>query len=143
MEVEPVVFNGVLGGVGSGEGDRCCGRLLHHIAEGAREPEATLVGRRCGCFDEEDVAPDRGVGETGGDPIKLYEYWAAGKQVVSTRIDGMEAWSEVLMLVDESTEAVAAISGLLDGSISLPRPSVPAGRTWRRRSRRISARSCR
>ena len=80
-----------------------------------------------------------GEGETGGDPIKLYEYWAAGKQVVSTRIDGMEAWNDRLLLVDTAMDAAGAIGGLLRGSIVLPQPSVPADRTWQAITNRVIA----
>jgi glycosyltransferase involved in cell wall biosynthesis len=80
-----------------------------------------------------DVAwiPHRvGEGETGGDPIKLYEYWAADRQVVSTRIDGSAAWEPQAHLVSDSKEAAAAISGILEGSLpSLP-TTIPPGRTW-------------
>jgi hypothetical protein len=80
-----------------------------------------------------DVAwiPHRvGEGETGGDPIKLYEYWAADRQVVSTRIDGSEAWSSQVHLVDDATQAAATIRGLLDGDIAPLPTAIPAGRTW-------------
>jgi glycosyltransferase involved in cell wall biosynthesis len=80
-----------------------------------------------------DVAwiPHRvGEGETGGDPIKLYEYWAAGRQVVSTRIDGSEAWSAQVHLVDDAGQAAAAIRGLLAGETARLPTSIPAGRTW-------------
>jgi glycosyltransferase involved in cell wall biosynthesis len=80
-----------------------------------------------------DVAwiPHRvGEGETGGDPIKLYEYWAAGRQVVSTRIDGSEAWSAQVHLVDDADQAAATIRGLLAGGTPRLSTSIPAGRTW-------------
>ena len=80
-----------------------------------------------------DVAwiPHRvGAGETGGDPIKLYEYWAAGRQVISTRIDGSEAWAAQARLVDDAAQAAEAIGGLISGAL-LPLPTtIPAGRTW-------------
>jgi glycosyltransferase involved in cell wall biosynthesis len=71
-----------------------------------------------------------GQGETGGDPIKLYEYWAAGLQVVSTRIDGMDRWSAQVRLVDDAVAAVAAIRGILDGSLERQSTGIPPGRTW-------------
>jgi glycosyltransferase involved in cell wall biosynthesis len=72
-----------------------------------------------------------GAGETGGDPIKLYEYWAAGKDVIATRIDGYDRFADQLALVDSADEAVGALRGLLDGSITLPPPRIPEERTWR------------
>jgi glycosyltransferase involved in cell wall biosynthesis len=68
-----------------------------------------------------------GEGETGGDPIKLYEYWAAGLPVVSTRIDGMQAWADVIALVDDAAEASSAIRRMLDVPIHAP---VPSDREW-------------
>jgi glycosyltransferase involved in cell wall biosynthesis len=71
-----------------------------------------------------------GEGETGGDPIKLYEYWAAGRQVVSTRIDGSEAWTAQAHLVDDAVQAAAAIRGLISGTRAHLPTAIPAGRTW-------------
>lgn len=68
-----------------------------------------------------------GEGETGGDPIKLYEYWAAGKPVVSTPIDGMQRWSTSLSLVSNSTEACRAIRDMLAHPVV---PAVPPDREW-------------
>jgi glycosyltransferase involved in cell wall biosynthesis len=80
-----------------------------------------------------DVAwiPHRvGAGETGGDPIKLYEYWAADRQVVSTRIDGSEAWTEQARLVDGAAQAADAIRGVISGALAPLPTAIPAGRTW-------------
>lgn len=77
-----------------------------------------------------DVAwiPHRvGEGETGGDPIKLYEYWAARKPVVSTPIDGMQRWSASLSLVSDSIEACRAIRDMLADPVV---PPVPPDREW-------------
>jgi glycosyltransferase involved in cell wall biosynthesis len=71
-----------------------------------------------------------GEGETGGDPIKMYEAWAAGRQVITTPIDGIQAWERQLFVVDSADAAVETIGGLLDGTIA-PKPvSVPEERTW-------------
>jgi glycosyltransferase involved in cell wall biosynthesis len=69
-----------------------------------------------------------GEGETGGDPIKLYEYWAAGLHVVSTAIDGLVE-RPGLHLVRDARHAASAISHLMDAPPTLV-PSVPADRTW-------------
>jgi teichuronic acid biosynthesis glycosyltransferase TuaH len=80
-----------------------------------------------------DVAwiPHRvGTGETGGDPIKLYEYWAAGRQVVTTPIDGWEAWTDRAFVVRSAGDARAAIRGLLDLTVPEKRVWVDRSRTW-------------
>jgi glycosyltransferase involved in cell wall biosynthesis len=71
-----------------------------------------------------------GTGETGGDPIKTYEYWAAGLQVVSTRLDGFERWSDQLHFIDSPAEGVRTIRGLLDRTIPPRSTLVPPERTW-------------
>jgi glycosyltransferase involved in cell wall biosynthesis len=77
-----------------------------------------------------DVAwiPHRvGEGETGGDPIKLYEYWASGRPVVSTPIDGLERLRADLELVRTPEEAVAAVRRML----AEPRVgTIPPERDW-------------
>lgn len=71
-----------------------------------------------------------GEGETGGDPIKLYEYWAAGKQVVATPIDGIASDANQLHLGTNAAELSVLIQGLLSGAIK-PKPvGVPSNRTW-------------
>ena len=71
-----------------------------------------------------------GQGETGGDPIKLYEYWAAGKQVVSTRIDGSDQWVAQVRMVDDAADAISAIHGILTRTLPPLPTAVPPGRTW-------------
>lgn len=71
-----------------------------------------------------------GEGETGGDPIKLYEYWAAGRQVISTRIDGSQGWAAQVHLVGGALNAAERIRGLLGGSIAPLPTTVPRARTW-------------
>jgi glycosyltransferase involved in cell wall biosynthesis len=110
-----------------------------------RVPNIVLLGDRhydrmpayVRAFDLAWIPHSVGAGETGGDPIKLYEYWAAGKRVVSTKIDGMGAWQQQMLLVGTADEAVGALSGLLNGSITLPSPTVPDDRTWQSISRRL------
>lgn len=77
-----------------------------------------------------DVAwiPHRvGEGESGGDPIKLYEYWASGRPVVSTRIDGMDQWSDIVALVSNRQDAVEAIERMMKNPVV---PPVPPDREW-------------
>jgi glycosyltransferase involved in cell wall biosynthesis len=72
-----------------------------------------------------------GKGESGGDPIKLYEYWAAGRQVVSTPIDGMDANADQVHIVRTANDASDVIGGLLAGTTAPKPTTVPPERTWR------------
>jgi glycosyltransferase involved in cell wall biosynthesis len=86
-----------------------------------------------------DVAwiPHRvGEGETGGDPIKLYEYWAAGCPVVSTPIDGLGRWGERLTLASTTDEMRSAIRRLQQDPVQT---RVPSDRTWAAIADRILA----
>jgi glycosyltransferase involved in cell wall biosynthesis len=77
-----------------------------------------------------DVAwiPHRvGEGETGGDPIKLYEYWAAGRPVVSTPIDGLDRWGDRLVLASTPGEMTSAIRRMLENPLHA---EIPPDRTW-------------
>jgi glycosyltransferase involved in cell wall biosynthesis len=77
-----------------------------------------------------DVAwiPHRvGEGESGGDPIKLYEYWAAGRPVVTTPIDGMESWAASLAIASDADGIVAGIEQMLSAPVV---PQVPPDREW-------------
>jgi glycosyltransferase involved in cell wall biosynthesis len=71
-----------------------------------------------------------GEGETGGDPIKMYEAWAAGRQVVTTPIDGIDQWQDRLFIVGSAEATIETIAGLLEGTVP-PKPvSVPHERSW-------------
>ncbi|RIV26688.1 glycosyltransferase family 1 protein [Alicyclobacillaceae bacterium I2511] len=48
-------------------------------------------------------------------PIKIYEYLAAGKQVIATTSEELKRLDEVLWLVNSSEEAVAALDRILTG----------------------------
>jgi len=72
-----------------------------------------------------------GEGESGGDPIKMYEYWAAGREVIATPIDGLDRWPDRLHLVNDAAEAARTIDGLLNGSIAPKHATVPPDRTWK------------
>jgi teichuronic acid biosynthesis glycosyltransferase TuaH len=78
-----------------------------------------------------------GAGESGGDPIKMYEYWAAGREVVTTPIDGLDRWRELLHFARTPEEAVTTISGLLGGSLRPKQATVPEDRTWEAIAERI------
>jgi glycosyltransferase involved in cell wall biosynthesis len=71
-----------------------------------------------------------GKGETGGDPIKLHEYLAAGLPVVSTPLDGWEAWGPCVAIVRDAREASATLASIVSGAMRLPEPVVPMERTW-------------
>jgi glycosyltransferase involved in cell wall biosynthesis len=83
-----------------------------------------------GCFDVAWIPHAVGQSESGGDPIKMYEYWAAGREVVATPIDGLDRLADRLHLVRTVNDAVAAIAGLLDGTRSPKHATVPPERTW-------------
>ena len=104
----------------------------------ARLPNVALLGDRSpdeipaylSSFDVAWIPHRVGEGETGGDPIKLYEYWAAHCQVVTTRIDGSDAWLDRAFVVSSAADAVRVVGGLLDGSVP-PKPvGITADRTW-------------
>lgn len=80
-----------------------------------------------------------GAGESGGDPIKMYEYWAAGREVVTTPIDGLDRWRDSLHFVRTPAEATTTIAGLLDGTIRPKHATVPDDRTWEAIADRILA----
>jgi glycosyltransferase involved in cell wall biosynthesis len=71
-----------------------------------------------------------GLGETGGDPIKMYEYWAAGREIVTTPIDGLAVWADRLHVVRSAREATRTITGLLAGTLDGKSAGVPPDRTW-------------
>ena len=71
-----------------------------------------------------------GEGETGGDLIKKYEYWAAGRQVVTTAVGGIDAWSDQLHLAGDAQEMAHIIDGLLGGRIAPKATDIPSDRTW-------------
>jgi glycosyltransferase involved in cell wall biosynthesis len=102
---------------------------------GDRHP--SVLPAYVGHFDVAWIPHRVGEGETGGDPIKLYEYWAAGRQVVTTAIDGSENWRERAFVVGSPDEAARVISGLLAGSIEPKRVWVEPERTWGAIARRI------
>ena len=116
------------------------GQVLNRGAVRAmgQEPNVHLLGDRpydvlpayVRSFDVAWIPHRVGAGETGGDPIKLYEYWAAGRQVISTRIDGSEAWTAQAHLVDDAAQAAAAIRGVISGALPTLQTAIPAGRTW-------------
>jgi teichuronic acid biosynthesis glycosyltransferase TuaH len=104
----------------------------------AASPNVLVLGDRhydrlpdyLGSFDVAWIPHAVGQSESGGDPIKMYEYWAAGREVVATPIDGLERSADRLHLVRTADDAVAAIAGLLDGSRSPKHATVPTDRTW-------------
>lgn len=95
------------------------------------------------CFAAWDLAwvPHRlGVGEVGGDVIKLYEYRAAGLSVVSTRIIG---WERALpgVVAAERDDVIAALAERAGseqpGSVARDRYVTPTEDTWSAKAARI------
>jgi glycosyltransferase involved in cell wall biosynthesis len=101
-------------------------------------PNILLLGDRSydrlpgylGHFDIGWIPHRVGAGETGGDPIKLYEYWAAGLPVVSTPIDGWEAWGPGITIVRDAMDAGTVLASILSADHDHRRPQVPPERTW-------------
>ena len=108
------------------------------IKEIVGKPNVVLLGERhygtlppyLQHFDVGWIPHRVGQGETGGDPIKTYEYWAAGLQVVSTRLDEFDRWSDQLHFMDSPADGARIIQGLLDGTIASRSIDVPPERTW-------------
>jgi teichuronic acid biosynthesis glycosyltransferase TuaH len=71
----------------------------------------------------------------GGDPIKLYEYLAAGKPVVTTNIGGVGAFTDYpqVRVVDQADQYIAALRELiavLHTGRAIPLRQLPANCTW-------------
>ncbi|MBN1445127.1 MAG: glycosyltransferase [Candidatus Omnitrophica bacterium] len=66
------------------------------------------------CFDVCIIPHNVGRLENDGDPIKVYEYLAAGKPVVTTGITGMDALREVITVADTKQDFKNGILRLLE-----------------------------
>lgn len=95
---------------------------------GDRHPD--LLPRYLRGFDVGWIPHRVGDGESGGDPIKLYEYVAAGLPVLTTRIDGWQEWGSLARSFGTAAEATIIIRELLDPDRSRPSVGVPVDRTW-------------
>jgi glycosyltransferase involved in cell wall biosynthesis len=76
------------------------------------------------------------------DSLKLYEYLACGKPVVSTRIPAALRWSDVVRVAESPADFVASVRASLeedDPSRQAKRRSVAAQNTWERRIETVSA----
>ncbi len=75
-------------------------------------------------------------------PIKIYEYLAAGREVIATRSEELEPLSEVLWLVNSLDEALAALDRVLAGE-TRTHPTVRAefvsGQSWAARVDQIES----
>lgn len=79
-----------------------------------------------------------GDGETGGDPIKLYEYWAAGRPIISTGIDGVQTWRDRIRIIQDGAEVKRTIDSMGSPPFQADR-AVPAERTWHSIAERLLA----
>ncbi|GAB4259828.1 glycosyltransferase [Thermincola ferriacetica] len=73
-------------------------------------------------------------------PVKLYEYLAAGKPVVSTPLPEVTRFNEVVSIVSSVNEFEAAVKKYLageDGQLSLARQKVARDNSWKSRSVQI------
>lgn len=70
------------------------------------------------------------------DPVKLYEYMALGKPVVSTRLPEVERFSGVLQIADTHQEFIREIARTLQGpeTLSTQRRELAAANTWQHRA---------
>jgi glycosyltransferase involved in cell wall biosynthesis len=70
------------------------------------------------------------------DPIKLYDYLASGKPIVSTRVAGTERFADVVYIGDTSEEFVAALDRALaeDGALTERRLAYARRNTWPQRT---------
>jgi len=70
------------------------------------------------------------------DPIKLYDYLASGKPIVSTRVAGTERFLDVLYLGDTPEEFLAALEQALaeDGALTARRLAYARRNTWPQRA---------
>lgn len=53
-----------------------------------------------------------GKAENGGDPLKLYQYMTTSKPIISTRIIGVDEFSEVIKISNDIDEWVSFIEGI-------------------------------
>lgn len=73
-------------------------------------------------------------------PVKLYEYLAAGKPVVSTPLPEVTRFNEVVSIVSSVNEFEDAVKKYLageDGQLSLARQKVARDNSWKSRSVQI------
>jgi hypothetical protein len=111
--------------------DSSVGRLRQRsnvVLMGDRHPDV-LPGYLHG-FDVAWIPHRVGDGESGGDPIKLYEYAAAGLPVVSAKIDGWQGWGSLATPFGTPKEAAAIIRTLLAGGPTVRSFEIPVERTW-------------
>ena len=73
-------------------------------------------------------------------PIKLYEYLAAGKEVVSTNLPEVRAFSNTVFVAEDADEFTAAVQGVLSGRLKHPleeQVEVARANSWEERLQRI------
>ncbi|HEX5824696.1 MAG TPA: glycosyltransferase [Candidatus Limnocylindrales bacterium] len=117
-----------------------------HVRTLAKIPNVHLLGDRrpevlpayLESFDIGWIPHRVGEGETGGDPIKLYEYWAAGRQVVTTAIDGSDGWRDRAFVVADAAEAASSIRLILSGD-AMKEVWVDPDRLWSTIAERLAA----
>lgn len=73
------------------------------------------------------------------EPLKLFEYLAAGLPVVATQLPGLASRAGVITLVSDATEMSAAIRRLVAGHKSGAARQLVAGRDWNCITRRLAA----
>ncbi len=80
------------------------------------------------------VVPHRvGMGENAGDPTKIYEYLAAGKPVITTRIAGVERFKGRVAIAESAASFVEATVAALQGE-GAPTGMIFPSETWEART---------
>lgn len=103
--------------------------------------DARLVPSYLRAFDV-CLVPYRLGGQSRGiDPLKLYEYLAFGKPIVSVDIPSVHRFAGVLRIARDREEFLAAVDGALgerDPEVAERRRKLAAENTWERRAEEIS-----
>ena len=107
---------------------RSLGRRSNIRLLGDRHPD--VLPRYVSAFDIAWIPHRVGDGESGGDPIKLYEYVAARRPILTSKIDGWRGWTSLAMPFESAAEAAAIIESILAGRANPPSGDVPRDRTW-------------
>jgi glycosyltransferase involved in cell wall biosynthesis len=79
----------------------------------------------------------------GNDPLKLYDYLAAGKPIVATRTAGTEGLEEVIRVAEDAPSFLAAVEEALcerGDALRQRRQQLARQHSWRTRARDVSAR---
>jgi len=73
------------------------------------------------------------------DPVKLYDYLSRGKKVISTNVEGVRRFSDVVNIASTREEFIEYVSKALKRPVTNPQEIVASvyDHTWKRRAERI------